>query len=567
MPTLPIRRAGLEGMPMKQVSIALRGAAMLCSAVLLAACGDDDDAPADAVMASMQSAVTLKEVPFDAGSGATPVVCPTASHPFSTMLCSTGDASGPVNLIRDYGYTEKEFFQSGRANVYDLGADERAVVASSAHAYTTRLLVRYPSDAAKFSGRVFIDIMNASSGVDLEDLWRRSWKHIMLSGDAYIGITSKSLTAAALKKFDAARYADIQWQVNGVNEDGLVWDMISQLGTQLRQPGSGGLLGALAPKWVYLAGQSQSGFYLNSYITAFSDRVEQAGVQGKPLFDGYLSLVGPGSMPLRSEPGAPSASVPKSLYKATSVPQIVLMSEAESRFAGGGGGGGFPVFPPYSRRADASSASDKFRFYEVAGAPHSDPTSPIIPINSEIAKAKADGTGRSPRPYFTGHEEPALQLDEFVTGALENLHAWAANNVAAPAADSRWIRYTVSTGANGNPVHTPQRDGFGNALGGLRSPLIEAPLYQYLGMGKSASGAFAVDWGSMIRLSDATINTLYGGSCVTYRQVFDSAADSLLAERYVVRRDADQLKALGRSLASQPSAINPPIAWTTQGCG
>ncbi len=549
-----------------------KSALAIALGMALSACGGGDgsaeSAPADQVLISIQAVPSVKEVAFVSPD---PAACPTTSRPFSTMLCSVGldynqTGTRPLDIKKDYGYTEKEFFQSGKANVYDLDAGERAVVSSAGHPYTTRLLVRYPSDPAKFSGRVFIDILNASSGVDLEDTWRRSWKHLMLSGDAYVGITSKSLTADALKKFDPTRYADINWKVDGKNEDGLFWDMLSQLGTQLRKPGTGGILGNLQPKHVYLAGQSQSGFYLNTYLTAFTDRVERAGPDGKPLFDGYLNLVGPGSMPLRSESGVPSVSVPKKLYRATSVPQIVLMSEAESRFAGGGGGGGFPVFPPYSRRADANSATDKFRFYEVAGAPHADPTSPIIPINTEIAKAKADGTGRAPKAYFTGHEEPALQLDEFVTGALENLHAWAAKGTPAPAAHANWMWYSITKDANGNDVYDPLRDQLGNALGGLRSPLIEVPLYQYLGRGKTATGGTALDWGSAIRLPDATINGLYAGSCTNYLARFNAAVDVLYSGSYIVKSDADQLKNLGKQLASQASAINPAVAWTTTPC-
>ncbi len=543
---------------------------MLTTSWALVACAVGGvQSSADPVLASIQAVPAQRLVPFDTGTGASPVVCPTTSHPFSTMLCSTGDAKGPINLIKDYGYAEKEFFQSGKANVYDLGADERAMVSSSDHPYTTRLLVRYPNDPAKFSGRVFIEILNASSGVDLEDIWRRSWKHLMLSGDAYIGITSKSLTADALKKFDPVRYADINWKVNGVNEDGLIWDMVSQLGSQMRRPGTGGLLATLKPNWVYLGGQSQSGFYMNAYLTAFADRLEKAGPSGKPLFDGYLNLAGPGTMPLRNEAGVPSASVPKSLYKATRVPQIVLMSEAESRFydaLGNGVPGRYPAMAPYQRRADANSASDKFRFYEVAGAPHSDPTSPIIPINSEIAKAKADGTSRAPKEYFSGHEESALQLDPFVNGALENLHAWAAHGTPAPSADKHWLRYATSLDAKGKLLHAPQRDAFGNALGGLRSPLIEAALYQYLGQGKSANGKLAGDWGSMIKLPDASINALYGGNCNVYRTAFNAAADALVAGRYLVGPDAEGLKTLGHALASQATTLNPAVTWASQPC-
>ena len=56
----------------------------------------------------------------------------------------------------------------------------------------------------------------------------------MNEGHAYIGITSKTNTINALKKFDAERYADLNWKVNGKDENGLIWDMLSQLGTKLR---------------------------------------------------------------------------------------------------------------------------------------------------------------------------------------------------------------------------------------------------------------------------------------------------------------------------------------------
>lgn len=534
----------------------------------------------DPVMASIQTLPTMNEVPFFSPE---PATCPTTSHPFSTMLCSVGlnyDQSGttPIDIKRDYGYVEKEFFQSGTANVYDLDANDRAVVRTSGHPYTTRLLVRYPANPAKFNGRVFIDILNASSGLDLEDTWRRSWEYLMNNGWGYIGITSKSLTGNALKKFDPVRYAEINWQVNGVDENGLFWDMLSQLGSYLRHPQTskgpdGGILGGLRPRYVFLGGQSQSGFYMNTYITAFTDRLEKAGRRGTPLFDGYLNLVGPGAMPLRAEPAnkVPSVSVPKTLYRPTSVPQIVIMSEAESRFYDvmkNGSPGLFPAIPPYTRRADSNTATDKMRFYEVAGAPHADPTSPIIPINSEIAKI--NGTGRVPKAYFTGHEEGKLHLDEFVSGAIENMYRWAARGIPAPAADAKWMFYDITTDAAGNPVYDPKRDYLGNALGGLRSPLIEAPLYQYFGMGKSATGADAFDWGSAMRLSNETINGLYNGSCTTYLARYDQATIALIRDRYIIRADGEKLMQLGRQLATTgnvTSTVNyGPVAWYGAPC-
>ena len=540
------------------------GVSALATGILMTACGGGGG-EGDPVINAMRSEPTVKEVAFVSPS---PASCPTTSHPFSTMLCSLGasmdnNSTGttPIDL-KALGYTEKEFFQSGFANVYDLDADERAVVRRAGNAYTNRLLVRFPSDTSKFSGRVYVEILNASNGYDIENTWRRSWQHLIKSGDAFIGITSKSVTADALKKFDPVRYADINWKVDGANEDGLSYDMLSQLATKLRQTGAGGILGGLQPQYVYLTGESQSGMYMNTYLTAFSNKLEKAGPGGKPLFDGYLGGVGPAAMPLRTEGAAPTVSVPKKLWVATSVPYIAYMSENESRmYTGAGAGGGFPAFPPYSRRADANSASDKFRYYEFPGTPHADPLSPILPINAEIVKA--GGSARAQPIYYGTQVHDDLQLTEFVHAMQENIHAWAAKGIAAPAADTRWMQYNTSIDPKGNTVYAPQRDAQGNALGGIRSPLIDVPLYRFYGQGQTGPTTYiGSSWGSMEKFSDATINSLYSGSCSTYLNRFASSSDALVAARYLVRGDADQLNALGKKLATQATSTTPVVAWS-----
>ena len=507
----------------------------LLLALLLAACGGGGSSSGiaeDAVVAQMRAPAQLREVAYAQGVTHHDHVV-ADSHAFSSMLCSVGGVD-----LAAYGYVEKEFFLSGTANVYELDADERAIVRSTGHPYTTRLLVRYPSDAAKFSGRVVIDILNASSGVDLEDLWRRSWDHILKSGHAYIGITSKTDTANALKRFDATRYADLKWQVDGVDENGLIWDMLSHLGTQLRKPGTGGLLGTLAPSWVYLGGQSQSGMYLNTYLSAFADRLAVARDGARPLFDGYLNLVGPSSVAIRS-----GGSNPQHLYKPSGVPQIVIMSEAEHKFSQLPASPGFPPFAAYVRPADSDSASSKFRFYEIAGAPHADPTSPIIPNNDEIGKAN-NGRVRTPKVYNAPHVETELNIDPFVNAALENLHQWAANGVAAPPAMGNWMRYSTAVDSSGRTQYTPLRDQYGNALGGLRSPMIEAPLHRYYAFRNDS--AFDTD-GSMVALSAAQRAGLYPGGRDDYLARYDAAADALVAGRYLLAADAKTLKDWARA--------------------
>ena len=536
-------------------------AGAICLALTLGSCGgggghDEPVASVDQVLASIQSVPTIKEIPFESPS---PARCPTTSHPFNTMLCSIGaslnyDANGtsPVDL-QAVGYTEKEFFQSGNANVYDLGADQRAVVHSSGNAYTTRLMVRYPTDPAKFSGRVFIEIYNASNNYDVENTWRRAWKHMVRSGDAFIGITSKSVCANALKKFDATRYAALNWQVDGKDENGLFWDMLSQLATLLRQPDAK-VLGTLKPKHLYLTGESQSGMYMNTYLTAFSDRVENGGPNGTPLFDGYLNGVGPAFTYLRTETTT-TASVPSKLYLPTKVPHIVYMSENESRMYDGmknGVPGLFPPLPPYTRRADSDAATDKFRFYEFPGTPHTDPVSQVLPINVEIVKA--GGSKRATPAYYldplTGiqQEHDDLQLTEFFHGMQESIHAWAANGTPAPGGSTEWMWYATATDEKGNTTYDPLRDHLGNAMGGVRSPLIEVPLHRFYGqMQKDATTFVASSAGSMGKLPDTMINSLYGGSCANYLVRFNAAADALVRGRYLMEYEGNDLKAWAKT--------------------
>ena len=343
------------------------------------------------------------------------------SHAFSSMLCSIGQ----VNL-EQYGYLEREFLQQGSAGIYTLDANNRAVATNKTSDYATRLLVRYPSDPTRFSGRVYIDILNASSGIDLEDLWRRSWEFLLDNGHAYVGITSKSLTAKALKRFDPQRYQDLQWQVDGVDENGLLWDMLSQLGGLLRQPKARGLLGGLTPDWLYLTGQSQSGMVLNTYLVAFADQLALSHAGKPPLFDGYLNLVGPSVKPISS-----AGTLPSQVYRPSAVPLIAIMSEAEHAMARVRLPAGTPKIAEYQRPKDGNSRNKKIRFYEVAGAPHADPSSPILPNNAEIGKANL-GKVRTPIEYANGHVETELNIDPFINAALNNLHECVANGTPPP---------------------------------------------------------------------------------------------------------------------------------------
>lgn len=486
----------------------------------------------------------LKEIPYAEGMHNHKLGEEVGSHPFGSVYCSVGEID---KLADQYGFGEKEIFMSGRANVYtlsDRGVNVPVIKTPNVD-YTTRLLIHYPENPERFSGNVYVDILNASAGYDLEDIFRRSYEHIMKNGDIYIGITSKTITAQALKNFDAERYADIDWLVDNNDassqENGLFWDMLSQLGTVIKERPQD-LFGAELGQKIkdngrtYLLGQSQSGFYLQTYLMTFYPYLNNI-LNGKDIYDGYFNVVG--AVPTELSTGV---SIQNVGWPKTSEPYMVMMSEAEARKRIQDG--------YYPMLEDKNDSDWKFRLYEVAGAPHADPTAPVIPNNFEIAKANAkdgsEGTSRDAKPYMGSHVEGDVHLDEFVSAALVNLDNWVRNNIEAPNGQDHWIQVSDSD------PQKPALDEYGNAQGGLRSPRIDAPLATYYAYINDSD--FALE-GSMVHFTDKQLNARYEGETPeekyeSYLSEFKESADAALNNRYITQDDYDKFIAWSKNTSA-----------------
>ena len=64
----------------------------------------------------------------------------------------------------DPGYVEKEYLVRGEASTYEGKLGGSVEVTQTNVPYATRVLVRYPTDRKKFSGRVVVEPFNTSSG-------------------------------------------------------------------------------------------------------------------------------------------------------------------------------------------------------------------------------------------------------------------------------------------------------------------------------------------------------------------------------------------------------------------
>jgi hypothetical protein len=129
-----------------------------------------------------------------------PIPATATSYPFGAA-----DHEGVPEDLRKVGYAEREYFVSGNANVYDWPAPGPAVVRTSDAPYTTRILVRRPARASRFSGSVVVEMLNPSNLFDLNIGWAMMHKQLVRNGDAWGGITAKPISVEALKNFDPQR--------------------------------------------------------------------------------------------------------------------------------------------------------------------------------------------------------------------------------------------------------------------------------------------------------------------------------------------------------------------------
>jgi hypothetical protein len=198
--------------------------------------------------------------------------------------------STSIDLAK-FGYQEDEYFISGTARSYRLKgaapADGRWTVTRQATArYKTRLLVYRPSDPAKFNGTVVVEWLNVSAGGDDAPDWVGDHTQLIRQGFAWVGVSAQALGVnggtsvlqiggSGLIKVNPKRYGTLNHP-----GDAYSFDIFSQAAQAIRHPRGAAPLGALKPKALIADGESQSAFFLTTYIDAVAPLAH--------VFNGYL---------------------------------------------------------------------------------------------------------------------------------------------------------------------------------------------------------------------------------------------------------------------------------------
>lgn len=420
----------------------------------------------------------LREVPC--GSG-----CPETS---ATRPPSQFDEALPE--FSD-GYTEAEYLVSGAASCYSGPATGPAAVISDGHRYVTRVLARYPKDLSRFSGRVIVEPFNTTYGVDRDALWVHVASLLQAQGDAWVGITVRATSATQLAGYDPQRYADVEIPSNDV-----AWDLLRAIGAVLKGGGEHSPLHHLPVRHVYLGGYSQSGVDTATFAAAFG----APACDGRPAFDGYFPACHAASL----TPLAVGEGLPRFEYAAMPPREIPVIEVQPQSDVEGFSADGF-VNPGSAsvRRDDSDTPADRFRLYEIAGAPHA-------------AKIPGcDGNGSS------------FPMSAFVRAALRNLFRWAENGIAPPTAPRIALRVD-------DVVAEAAVDGFGNAIGGVPSPFLDVPIARY--EAHSTPGPLCKLAGREMPLPHEVLAERYG-DVQTYLAEFAISLDEAIRAGFLLKAD------------------------------
>jgi len=452
-------------------------AAGLGLSVVLVAFGVSPSSASSASAGGLTSTSTSHTLSGVTVTGPFPVGSPT----FNNTLYGTS-----FNLAK-VGYERSQFFVSGGAHSYrpaqPLTSDGKWAVATGVSApYRTRIAVYRPINPEKFNGTVVVEWLNVSGGTDDSPDWTLSHNELIRDGFAWVGVSAQQVGVNSAKATDPAEYSSLSHP-----GDSFSYDIFSQAGQTVRKDSSK-ILGGLRPHTFIAAGESQSAGRLMTYIDAIQPISH--------VYQGFLvhSQFGTGA-PLSQAP-QPNYAAPNPTTIRNDIGVPVLEFETETD-------------------VDNSNLTDRlhygnpkwFRLWEIAGSSHYDyyglAIGPNDTGNGEGAvknlSAMQDPT-RTPAggfncavPINTGGTHWALDA------AVYWLDNWVMTGTPPP-------RAPLLATTHVSPV-VYDLDPYGNVIGGVRTPQVDAPIAALGSQGNS--GGFCFLFGSTVPYSAAHLASLY----------------------------------------------------------
>lgn len=367
----------------------------------------------------------------------------------------------------------------------------------------TRVVVRRPVTATA-SGTLLVEWLNVSSGSDAAPDWTFAAEEILRAGHAWAGVSAQHVgvmggfsavaidgaPSGGLRGRDPERYAAVDHP-----GDQYSYDLFTEAAADVRD-----LIGA---EVVLAMGESQSAALLTTYV----NQVHPVAA----VFDGFLVH----SRPAVAAPLAPSDDGPAMVTdemlrgervlvrEDVDVPVLVVQAEGDLF--------GRIAFLP-ARQPD----TDRFRLWEVAGAAH------------------ADGYLIGEFESFLGCTVPVNRGQQWAVlrAAVRALDTWARGGAAPPHAARLEIAPDSTDVA---------RDSRGLALGGVRTPVVDAPAEVVSGLAWPGSSSACRLFGSTTPLAAPAFATR-----ADYLAAYEAATDAMIAAGFACAEDRDSLLAEAR---------------------
>ncbi len=425
-----------------------------------------------------------------------------------------------------FGYSESEFFINGNATSYTasgaLGSDGKwNVVSGKSAPFTTRIVVRRPT-AVKFSGTVLIEWLNVSAGADGEPDWGYTSGEILREGHVWVGVSAQAVgvnggkpiipgtpAGGGLVKDDPERYGTLAHP-----GDSFAYDMFTQAATALVSHSGVAPLGDLIPKKLIAVGESQSAFFLTTYINAVQPLSK--------LFDGFLvHSRGGGASSIDGAPVGPVKTSADAVKIRDDIAVPVLMFETETDLTVLG----------YAKAQQRDTPL--LKVWEVAGTAHADAYL-LVEVYHLGESANLSSLVNCPAPLNSGPQHEVLQA------ALHHLTTWVAGGAPPPSS----ARFEV---ASVDPP-TLSRDNRGIAIGGIRTPLVDVPVAALSGDLVAGAAGFCVLFGSTTPFDSATLKSMYP-TPKAYVDAFETSLKSAVAAGFVLEADAAKLLQHANSVA------------------
>jgi putative CocE/NonD family hydrolase len=469
-----------------------------------------------------------------------------------------GAASSVALAANDY--VEQEFFVSGTANVYEHDAAEQLAVKSAAVPYVTRIIVRRPQSATRFSGVVVLEPIHPSMAGTLS--WAANHAWLMRKGHAYVAIgTGDDASSRELSRsgapvaadllaqwFDPVRYEGFRWP----QDDGVRWDVMTDIAQALRGPALTNPLGQLPVRTAVAVGWSFTGSLWRTFINeGFHERARRAG--GRPAVDGYLIGIssrwnGGGYIALNSDSAALPVTHARRALKTIDAPVIEFLTANE--VASGTG----PQMP------DRDGRSGGHRLYELGATNHGD--SFDVAIGGRNQRTNMAQLRARDYPFPPGSDRCELDTSdvpvaELASAALDNLVRWAGGGAAPPRAPR--LGLTLDGGL--------RRDAFGNPVGGIRIAEFDVPRARYdIASASERDSCPKPATRNPYYRFDYDADWLQGryGSVPAYVSAYEKRSVELVKQRWLLPEDAARLVAKARDEAQRmvASASAGPTANT-----